>query len=599
MDRLSAGRVAASGALALVLCACTGSISTHRHGAASGPDGTVNGGPGAGSPAGGGPFGGASGAAGASGGGAGNGGGGIGGAVGETAGMDPQGKPLTCVTPEVGATPMRRLTHSEYNNAIRDLLGNDSRPAQAFPADTQVGLFDNTIAAQTVSQLLGDQYLDTAIALAEDISDVNALVGCDAASGDACVRPFVERFGRRAYRRPLTTEEVDELMAIHAEARTAEGAATGVRALVASMLASPNFLFMPEEGGVASALPNAKQATPFELASRLATLLWASVPDDTLLDAAQSGQLQTREQVAEQARRMLGDARAKVAINAFYEQWLGLPLLDAATKDPDQFPMWSDTLRDSMREETRRFISNVLWEDDARLSTLFTASYSFVNASLAELYGVSGGPTDDATFQKMDLDPTERAGVLTQGSFMSSYANPQYSSPIKRGKWVRVRMLCQDLPDPPANVPAPPPPSPNVSTRERFAMHTASTACSGCHVLIDGLGFGLENFDGIGKFRTMENGAPVDASGRVNQSDVDEEYTGGVELAALLARSGQARDCLPTQWLRYALGREEGDEDTCSLVALRQSFEATGGDMRELMVALTQTDAFMSYRQPE
>jgi hypothetical protein len=317
-----------------------------------------------------------------------------------------------------------------------------------------------------------------------------------------------------------------------------------------------------------------------------------------LLDAAADGELVTRAHVAEQARRMLADDKAKVAVGAFYEQWLGLPLLDAATKDPDAFPMWSDTLRDSMREETKRFIAHVLWEDDARLSTLFSAPYSFVNASLAELYGVSG-PRDDATFEKVDLDATQRAGVLTQGAFMASYANPQFNSPIKRGKWVRVRMLCQDLPDPPANIPAPAPPSPNVSTRERFAMHTASPACSGCHVLIDGLGFGLENFDGIGKYRTTENGADVDASGRVNASDVDEEYTGGVELAALLARSNQARDCLPTQWLRYATAREEEDEDTCSLVSVRQAFEASGGDMRELMVALTQTDAFMSYRQPE
>jgi hypothetical protein len=493
---------------------------------------------------------------------------------------------------------MKRLTHAEYNNAVRDLLGDNSRPALAFPPDTQVGLFDNSISAQTVSILLGDQYLDTAVSLAENIADVGALAGCDVSDG-ACVRGFAERFGRRAYRRPLTSDELDALIAKRDEATSAVDAEMGARAVVAAILASPNFLFKPEAGGDASMLPDAKQATAFELASRLSSLVWASVPDDALLDAAQGGALSTREQVAEQARRMLGDERARPAINAFYEQWLGLPLLDAVVKDAEYFPDWSDAVRDAMREETKRFIDHVLWEDDARLSTLFTAPYSFVNKTLAELYGASGGPDDDATFEKTDLDPTQRAGVLTQGAFMASYANPQFSSPIKRGKWVRVRMLCQDLPEPPANVPPPPAPAPNVSTRERFAMHTNSPACSSCHVLIDGLGFGLENFDGIGKFRTMENGATVDASGRVNESDVDEEYTGGVELAALLARSGQARDCVPTQWLRYALGREEEDEDTCSLVAVRQAFASSGGDMRELIVALTQTDAFMSYRQPE
>lgn len=130
-------------------------------------------------------------------------------------------------------------------------------------------------------------------------------------------------------------------------------------------------------------------------------------------------------------------------------------------------------------------------------------------------------------------------------------------------------------------------------------MHTDSPACSGCHVLIDGVGFGLENFDGIGKFRTMDGGDVVDSSGQINQSDVDEPYSGGVELAALLARSAQARDCLPTQWLRYAMARDEGPEDTCSLVAVRQAFADSNGDLRELTVALTQTDAFMNYRQPD
>jgi hypothetical protein len=318
-----------------------------------------------------------------------------------------------------------------------------------------------------------------------------------------------------------------------------------------------------------------------------------------LLDAAAAGLLATKEQVAEQARRMLASDQARPAIETFYHQWLGLPLLDSVVKDAASFPDWSDPLRDAMKQETEQFISHVLWQDDARLATLYSAPYSVINASLAQLYGASGGPADDATFARTDLDATQRAGVLTQGAFMSSYANPQFSSPIKRGKWIRTRMLCQELPDPPPNIPAPPPPSPDLSTRERFAMHTDSPACSGCHVLIDGVGFGLENFDGIGKFRTMDGNALVDSSGQINQSDVDEPYSGGVELAALLARSAQARDCLPTQWLRYAMARHEEPEDTCSLVAVRQAFATSDGDMRELMVALTQTDAFMSYRQPD
>jgi hypothetical protein len=182
---------------------------------------------------------------------------------------------------------------------------------------------------------------------------------------------------------------------------------------------------------------------------------------------------------------------------------------------------------------------------------------------------------------------------------MSAYASASESSPIKRGKWVRVNLFCQDLPNPPANVPPPPEPAEGLTTRERFAQHTDNDACRGCHALIDGLGFGLEHYDGMGAFRAQENGEDVDAKGEVTFTDVDGEYEGGPELAAILASSAEARNCVPTQWMRYALGRREDDQDQCSLAAVQEAFASSDGDLRELVVALTQTDAFMSYRQPE
>jgi hypothetical protein len=507
----------------------------------------------------------------------------------------------TCVTKAVGPSPLRRLTHTEYDNAVHDLLGDTTQPGLAFAADTQVGLFDNTASAQTVPELLADQYLTAAVNLAQGISDIHAFLGCDPAGADGktCVQGFVQRFARRAYRRPLTQDEVSSLVAIYDDTSASSDAQTGMRGVITAVLASPNFLFRPEFGNGTATLPNATQVTPFELAARLASLLWASTPDDPLLDAAEGGALSTHEQVEAQARRMLKDERARPAISAFYEQWLGLPLLATATKDSSVYPEWSEALRAAMAEETRRFVANVIWDDDAKLSTLMTASYSFLNASLARLYGVSG-PSDDLTFAQTVLDKSQRAGVLTQASVMTAFASPTGSSPIKRGKLVRVRLLCQDLPDPPANVPPPDPPKPGVSTRERFAMHTNNPACRGCHDLIDGLGFGLEHYDGIGKYRTMDQGVAVDASGEVTDTtDIDGPYSGGPQLSALLAMSEQARDCVPTQWLRYALARREGGDDTCSLVALRDAFKTSGGDLRELMVALTQTDAFWNYRKPE
>jgi len=507
--------------------------------------------------------------------------------------------PLKCVAPAIGPMPMRRLTHAEYNNSVADLLGDKTQPARNFPIDTQVGLFDNTADAQTVPVLLADQYLDSAETLAQAVPDVRALVGCDptGTSGATCVRGFIDRFGRRAYRRPLVAAESTRLLALYTSTRTASDEPTGIRAVVAAVLASPNFLFRPEFGTTGSTIAGAKRATPYEVAGRLGSLLWGSLPDDMLLDAAKNGQLATREQVATQARRMLMDPKARAAIATFYDQWLGLSALDTASKDAAIFPAFNDDLRNAMREETRRFVANVIWDDDAKLSTLLTAAYSFVNAPLAQLYGVKG-PSDTVSYTRVALDPTERAGVLTQASMLTAFARPDESSPVKRGKWVRVRMLCQDLPDPPANVPQLPPLAANVSNRERFAMHTGDPACSGCHHLIDGLGFGLERYDGIGKLRSMSQGVPIDSSGEVTDTvDIDGAYSGGPELAARLAKSTQVADCAPTQWLRYAMGRRETTDDACSLMALRDAFAASNGNLRELMVALTQTDAFWNYRQ--
>jgi hypothetical protein len=171
---------------------------------------------------------------------------------------------------------------------------------------------------------------------------------------------------------------------------------------------------------------------------------------------------------------------------------------------------------------------------------------------------------------------------------------------VKRGKWIRTRMLCTDLPDPPANVPQLPAIQPGVSNRERFAMHTSNAACSGCHSLIDGLGFGLEHYDSLGAWRTMDQGVPVDASGEITSTmDINGAYTGGSELANLLASSTQVRDCAPTQWLRYAWGRRETADDACSVAAVQQAFIKSDGDLKELMVALTQTDTFVNYRQAD
>lgn len=502
-----------------------------------------------------------------------------------------------CTTPAVGPTALRRLTHEQYDNAVHDLLGTETKPGRELARGTEQGLFDS-MADQDVAPLLADQYLDAALSLAEGVRDIKVLLGCDPVTGATCVRDFIKRFGRRAFRRPLTAQEVDDLSALHDKTRLGSDANTGVRAVIAAMLVSPNFLFMPEFGGDPASLPHAKLAAPFELSARLAWLLWSSVPDDALLDAAANGQLTTAEQVATQARRMLDDPRARSGVLAFFEQWFGLALLTSATKDPTVYPGFDPTLREAMGEETRRFVQHVLWNDDAKLKTLLTAPFSFVNGPLAKLYGVA--TPSDSNFSKVTLDSKQRSGILTQASFLTTFAASNASSPVKRGKWLRTRMLCQELPEPPANVPPLPPPKQGTSTRERFAEHTSNPGCSSCHKLIDGLGFGLEAYDGVGAFRTTDLGVAVDTSGTItNTSDIDGSYAGAPELAAKLSQSKQVQGCAPLQWFRFAFGRREDTDDACSIEAIQTAFDSSDGNLKELMVALTQSDAFLHYRQPE
>jgi Protein of unknown function (DUF1592)/Protein of unknown function (DUF1588)/Protein of unknown function (DUF1595)/Protein of unknown function (DUF1585)/Protein of unknown function (DUF1587) len=504
-----------------------------------------------------------------------------------------------CVTKAVGETPLQRLTHVHYDYAVRDLLGDSTQPAREFAKGTEQGLFD-TMADQQVAPLLADQYLDAAVSLAEGVKDIKALLGCDPAGTNAasCVREFVKRFARRAFRRPLSTPELDALIALYDKTRAASDPATGVRAVLAAVLVSPNFLFRPEFGAQAAGFSAAKKLTPYEQSARLAALLWASLPDDTLLDAAAAGQLETRTQLEAQARRMLNDPKARAGMAEFYAQWFGLPLLDTATKDKAVYPGFDDALRAAMGEESRRFIDDVLWSGDARLATFLTAPYAFVNGALAKLYGVSA-PKDPAAFVKVALDPATRSGILTQASMLSTFASSNASSPVKRGKWLRTRLLCHDLPEPPANVPPLPPPEQGVSTRERFAMHTANAACSGCHRLIDGLGFGLEAYDGVGAYRTRDLGVAVDAHGEITATlDIDGPYEGARELAERLADSEQVRACAPRQWFRYTFGRREAADDACALEALESAFAQSDGDLKQLMIALVASDAFTTYRNP-
>jgi hypothetical protein len=341
------------------------------------------------------------------------------------------------------------------------------------------------------------------------------------------------------------------------------------------------------DGAKDGALP----LTSYEMASRLSYLLWSSMPGDALFAAADADALRTPDAIAAQARRMLADPKAKTAVEDFFAQWLHVRDLDTVLKDPTVYPDFNSALRADMTSETLAFVDWVLWTSDGRVETLLTAPVSFINASLAKVYGVSG--VTGTALQMTKLDPTQRAGILTQPSILTALAKPDRSSPVVRGKFIRERFLCQQVSPPPSNIIITPPKiQAGVSTREAFSEHDKVEPCKSCHVMMDPIGFGFEEFDGIGRFRTLDQGQPVDSSGTLLYSDVDGNFNGAPQLAKMLAQSQEVRDCVALEWFRYGNGRGETTDDACSLDTLKKAFAAANYDVRELIVALTQTDAF-------
>jgi hypothetical protein len=500
-----------------------------------------------------------------------------------------------CAAPSPGPAPLRRLTQSEYNATVRDLLGNTTQPADTFPPDQKIGDFTNTAVALNVPPLLAQAYQSAAEQLAATaVMSLSSLVGCDPASvgEDACASHFIAAFGKRAYRRPLSSDEQAALLAVYQSNRSGATFANGVQAVVEAVLQSAPFLYRVEFGDPAQAVGAAAvPLTPYETASRLSYFVWGSMPDQALFDAADAGQLATKEQMAAQARRMLKDTKARPSVEQFYAQWLTLKQVTATAKDPVTYPEFTPTLQAAMQQETIAFIDWVIWQSDATMQTMLTAPVSFVDGELAKLYGISG--VTGTALQKVDLDPSQRAGLLTQPALLAVLGKPDRSSPVLRGKFVRERLLCQSISPPPSNIViTPPQATPGVSTREMFSMHDKVEPCKSCHVLMDPIGFGLENYDGVGKWRTIDQGRPVDPSGTMTASDIDGPFAGAVDLAHSLAQSREVSDCVATEWFRYAFGRGETVEDACTMADLKTSFASVGFNIQELLVAITQTDTF-------
>jgi hypothetical protein len=506
--------------------------------------------------------------------------------------------PTSCEDTNPAPAPLRLLTRFQYDNAVRDLLADDSRPALGFPPENEVDGYRTNASANLANPLLVESYLTGAEAIsARVVANIDAVAPCEAGADQlGCGHGFVTDFASRAFRRPLTDEELSPLLELFDSAMAAQGYAKGVELVVQTVLQSPQFLYRvdalkaptPELGAIALG--------PSELAGRLAFTLWGSVPDSELLAAAAEGRLRTAEDVEREARRLLADDRARALVRDFSEQWLHLARLDGAVREGmrDGAPeVQSGPMMTSLRESVSRFVEDAYFADGGSFERLFTSQDVWVDATMAPIYGAEA-PTSG--FMAATLtDP--RAGLLTQPGLLALLSHSNQTAPVIRGAFVRERILCEPIPPPPPSVNAiPPDPDPSATTRERFRQHTADAACASCHQLIDGIGFGFERYDQLGNYRATENGLDVDESGEViniGEEGLDGPFAGAAELSTKIAQSPRARDCLATHWYRYTYGRQEQAEDSCSLDQVKERFASSNGDLKELLVALTQTDAFL------
>jgi hypothetical protein len=496
----------------------------------------------------------------------------------------------TCKADQIGISPLRRLTRVEYDNSVKDLLGVDLGLARQFNQDESAGNFPSNYFTPVSESQYGQYASAAATAAVKAVEKLGQLIPCasnvNAGNESSCATQFIRQFGRRAYRRPLDDGEVGRYEELFKAGRNGGDFAAGITLVVQGMLESPHFLYMVEGPG---------PLTQHQLAARLSYFLWKGPPDAKLANLADSGGLRTPEAMRAEAKRMLEDPRAQDMINDFTWRWLDLDDLETLEKDEMKFPDFA-ALHPLMGEELKRFANSVFTDGEGKLETLLTAPYTITNPALAKLYGVKTTGND---WQKVDLDPTQRSGILTQSAFLATHGH-EGSAPIFRGIAIREQLLCVDLPPPPPGADAlAPPPSPTRTTRDRLVEHRKNPECAGCHSLMDVLGYGFESFDDIGRYRTTENNVKIDDTGELIGTDVDGSFKGPIELGKRLAKSTQVQKCVTKQWFRYALGRMDTDVDSCTLDAVFQRFQKSDLRLPELLMALVESDGFRIRRGEE
>lgn len=500
---------------------------------------------------------------------------------------------------KTGRVGIHRLNNLEYDNTVRDLLGVSSTPADTFIANEKALGFDTIAEAFGMTEAQYEQYFNAADALVEtafaDGNLKNRILVCQPSSDTdtACTERIIREFGARAWRRPLEDTDVERLEAVAADARAlGEDFEGSTKQVAKALLSSVPFLYRLELDPSPDA-PEPRALDGYELASRLSYLVWSTMPDPALFDAAEDGSLVQDATLRAQLARMLADDRADAFVRSFAGQWLGLRDLKSHQVDDDLFPEWNDALRDAMIEEGYYFFSELL-HGTVPMTEFFTADFNYVSQPLAELYGIDGVSGD----QPMRVTDTSdaRRGFLGLAAFLTRSSFSYRTAPTLRGKWILENLLCEHIPPPPPNIPElddetePGVDPQTLNVRDRLAMHRENPTCASCHTTLDPMGLGLESFDAIGRYREeYAGGDAVDATGEL---PTGETFDGLLELSTILAGDDRLLACTTEKLMTYALSRELADGDEPYQAAILERFTADGASFKTLLEEVVLSEPF-------
>ena len=518
-----------------------------------------------------------------------------------TGGTDPgSGGPLGPQSQPTAS--MHKLSIVEFTNSLHDLLGSNAPIASQLEPDQQVNGFRSISGAVVAVSPTGVAQYETAITAATEFAfsgtaQAAMVLSCVPTSVTDAACPLSKAlgtFGRRAFRRPLTDADVARYVGVATDIAQEPGGSilVGLKYAVSAILQSPEFLYRVELGAPSAADGGRNKYTDFEMASRLASLLWGSVPDEALLSAAASGKLSTPEGVLAQANAMISSQKAHQSFNDFANDLYGMDPssgmpLSTTFKDPKFYPNWTLTLPTAMQQELSMRIDDAAFNGD--YLSLYDSPVVFVNNELATIYGLPQAQVDG--FRRVTLDAgSPRLGLLGSAAMLAANGLPQRTSPTLRGRFVSEQLLCKTVPPPPDNVnlAALDMLPPGSSVRAVLEQHRKNPACAACHELMDPIGLGLENFDSVGAYRSMENNAPIDATGDLDGVAFKDEAS----LSTALRNHPKAAACFVTKLYEHAQGRAPLDVDAAVITGLSQKFDGSGRHANQLLVDIASSDAY-------